>query len=152
MSVLVRLPKTGPVLLAIDAMAQTLGNYTPENRPMGPFDLDESGTRASTRMAPLVSRNGEAWVPGFRGLVVPPLDDYLRAGERRKTARVIPVKVRGDKVADILRTAAKMNKLIHHKVVLRDPGALVIGSAAHFDHLRTEAGVHEDHTVIHLDR
>jgi N-acyl homoserine lactone hydrolase len=48
-SVLVRLPKTGPVLLAIDAMASALGDHTPENRPMGQFDLDESGTRASTR-------------------------------------------------------------------------------------------------------
>jgi N-acyl homoserine lactone hydrolase len=48
-SVLVRLPKTGPVLLAIDAMARALGDHTPENRAIGPFDLDESGTRASTR-------------------------------------------------------------------------------------------------------
>ena len=48
-SVLVRLPKTGPVLLAIDAMARALGDHTPENRPMGPFDIDEAGTRASTR-------------------------------------------------------------------------------------------------------
>lgn len=48
-SVLVRLPKTGPVLLAIDAISRTLGDHTPENRPMGPFDLDEAGTRASTR-------------------------------------------------------------------------------------------------------
>ena len=48
-SVLVRLPKTGPVLLAIDAMARALGDHTPENRPIGPYDLDESGTRASTR-------------------------------------------------------------------------------------------------------
>jgi N-acyl homoserine lactone hydrolase len=48
-SVLVRLPKTGPMLLAIDAMARALGDHTPENRPMGPYDLDESGTRASTR-------------------------------------------------------------------------------------------------------
>jgi N-acyl homoserine lactone hydrolase len=48
-SVLVRLPKTGPVLLAIDAMARALGEHTPENRPIAPYDLDESGTRASTR-------------------------------------------------------------------------------------------------------
>jgi N-acyl homoserine lactone hydrolase len=45
----VRLPKTGPVLLAIDAMARALGDHTPENRPIGPYDLDEAGTRASTR-------------------------------------------------------------------------------------------------------
>ncbi|HKV43098.1 MAG TPA: N-acyl homoserine lactonase family protein [bacterium] len=48
-SVLVRLPKTGPVLLAIDAMARALGDHTPENRPIASYDLDEAGTRASTR-------------------------------------------------------------------------------------------------------
>jgi len=48
-SVLVRLPETGPVLLAIDAMARALGDHTPENRPIGQYDLDEEGTRASTR-------------------------------------------------------------------------------------------------------
>jgi len=58
-SVLVRLSKTGPVLLAIDAMARALGDHTPENRPMGPYDLDEAGTRASTRkLVDLAEREG----------------------------------------------------------------------------------------------
>jgi len=48
-SVLVRLRNTGPVLLAIDAMSHALGDHTPENRPMTQYDLEESGTRASTR-------------------------------------------------------------------------------------------------------
>ncbi|HLJ61014.1 MAG TPA: N-acyl homoserine lactonase family protein [bacterium] len=48
-SVLVRLPKTGPVLLAIDAMARALGDHTPETRPIGSYDLEAAGTRASTR-------------------------------------------------------------------------------------------------------
>ncbi len=48
-SVLVRLPETGPVLLAIDAMPQALRDHTPETRPIGPYDLDEDGVRASTR-------------------------------------------------------------------------------------------------------
>jgi N-acyl homoserine lactone hydrolase len=47
-SVLVTLPKTGPVLLAIDAMNQNIAGYTPETRPIGPFDMDEAGVRAST--------------------------------------------------------------------------------------------------------
>lgn len=48
-SVLVRLPQTGPVLLAIDAMSRDIAGYTPENRPIGPFDMEEAGVRASTR-------------------------------------------------------------------------------------------------------
>ena len=48
-SVLIRLPQTGPVLLAIDAIPRMLGDFTPENRPIGPYDADEAGTRASTR-------------------------------------------------------------------------------------------------------
>ncbi len=47
-AVLVRLPQTGPVLLAIDAIPRALGDFTPETRPIGPFDLDEAGVRAST--------------------------------------------------------------------------------------------------------
>jgi N-acyl homoserine lactone hydrolase len=47
--VLVRLPKTGPVLLAIDAISHPLGDHTPENRPMTQFDLDESGHARATR-------------------------------------------------------------------------------------------------------
>jgi N-acyl homoserine lactone hydrolase len=49
MSVLVRLPKTGPVLLAIDAIERALGDHTPENRPIETPDLDAAGTRTSTR-------------------------------------------------------------------------------------------------------
>jgi N-acyl homoserine lactone hydrolase len=48
-SVLVRLPQTGPVVLAIDAMSRDLTGFTPETRPIGPFDMDEVGVRASTR-------------------------------------------------------------------------------------------------------
>lgn len=62
-SVLVRLPKTGPVLLAIDAISHALGDHTPENRPMTQFDLDESGTRASTRkLVDLASREKVALI------------------------------------------------------------------------------------------
>lgn len=60
-SVLVRLPQTGPVLLAIDAIPRQLGEFTPENRPIGPFDADETGTRASTRkLIELAAREGVA--------------------------------------------------------------------------------------------
>lgn len=48
-SLLIRLPQTGPVILAIDAITRHLGQHTPETRPIGPFDADEAGTRASTR-------------------------------------------------------------------------------------------------------
>lgn len=47
-SVLVTLPQTGPVLLAIDAMTQDIAGYTPETRPIGPYDMDEARVRAST--------------------------------------------------------------------------------------------------------
>ncbi len=58
-SVLVRLPQTGPVLLAIDAIARALGDHTPETRPTGPYDLDETETRASTRkLVDLAAREG----------------------------------------------------------------------------------------------
>lgn len=47
-SVLVRLPKSGPIILAIDAI--TGAQYSdPETRPLGPFDMDEAGVRKSTR-------------------------------------------------------------------------------------------------------
>jgi N-acyl homoserine lactone hydrolase len=60
-SVLVRLPQSGPVILAIDAISRQLGEYTPENRPIGPFDADEAGTRASTRkLVDLAAREGAA--------------------------------------------------------------------------------------------
>jgi N-acyl homoserine lactone hydrolase len=48
-SVLVRLPQTGPVLLAIDAMSFDMTPFTPENRPVNDFDMDHAATRASTR-------------------------------------------------------------------------------------------------------
>ncbi len=48
-AVLVRLPKSGPVLLAIDAITTDMAGYTPETRPIGPYDMDEAGVRASTR-------------------------------------------------------------------------------------------------------
>lgn len=47
-SVLVRLPNTGPVLLAIDAIPMSIA-LDPEQRPVFPFDLDEAALRDSTR-------------------------------------------------------------------------------------------------------
>lgn len=47
-SVLVRLPETGPVLLAIDAIPSS-ADTDPETRPIEPVDLDEKQVRASTR-------------------------------------------------------------------------------------------------------
>ena len=58
-SVLIRLPQTGPVLLAIDAMPRMLGDTAPEDRIAGPFDHDEAGMRASTRkLVDLAAREG----------------------------------------------------------------------------------------------
>lgn len=48
-AVLACLPRTGSGLLAIDAMTLDMAGYTPETRPIGPYDMDEAGTRASTR-------------------------------------------------------------------------------------------------------
>ncbi len=48
-AMLVRLPKTGRGLLAIDAMTLDMAGYTPETRPIGAYDMDEAGVRASTR-------------------------------------------------------------------------------------------------------
>ncbi len=47
-SVLVRLPDTGAVLLAVDAITQEAA-LDPEQRPMTRFDLDPDAARASTR-------------------------------------------------------------------------------------------------------
>lgn len=60
-SVLVRLPRTGPVLLAIDAvMMQSL--FTPD-RPASPADDDEGQLRASTRkLLDLVAREQVALI------------------------------------------------------------------------------------------
>lgn len=57
-SVLVRLPQTGPVLLAIDAIPR-MDQRDPETRAIGPNDMDEAGTRASTRkLMALAAREG----------------------------------------------------------------------------------------------
>src|SRR5262249_13070887 len=47
-SVLVRLPQTGPVLLAIDAI-KFAQQIDPETRVVDQYDMDEAATRASTR-------------------------------------------------------------------------------------------------------
>jgi len=58
-SVLVRLPETGPVLLAIDAISHALGDETPETRTAAPHDMDPIGLRASTRkLVDLAGREG----------------------------------------------------------------------------------------------
>ncbi|MGA7670027.1 MAG: N-acyl homoserine lactonase family protein [Nitrolancea sp.] len=48
-AILVRLPKTGPVLLAVDAIPSDFSGFTPETRPTGTYDNDVEGTRKSTR-------------------------------------------------------------------------------------------------------
>jgi N-acyl homoserine lactone hydrolase len=58
-AVLVRLPQTGPVLLGIDALPFNMAGFTPENRPVNDFDMDEAATRASTRkLLDLAEREG----------------------------------------------------------------------------------------------
>jgi len=58
----VRLPETGPVLLAIDAITLSFGDATPETRPVGPYDTDADATRASTRkLVDLAEREGVAF-------------------------------------------------------------------------------------------
>ncbi|HET7036195.1 MAG TPA: N-acyl homoserine lactonase family protein [Thermomicrobiaceae bacterium] len=60
-SVLVRLPQTGPVLLAIDAIPRDFTGYAPEERPTGSYDNDVDGTRRSTRkLVDLAEREGVA--------------------------------------------------------------------------------------------
>ena len=57
-SVLVRLPETGPVILAIDAIAER-SMLDPDRRPIHPTDEDEVGVRASTRkLVDLAQREG----------------------------------------------------------------------------------------------
>ncbi|MGI8856958.1 MAG: N-acyl homoserine lactonase family protein [Thermomicrobiales bacterium] len=57
-SVLVRLPETGPVLLAIDAIPR-MDQRDPETRTIGPADMDEANTRASTKkLMDLAAREG----------------------------------------------------------------------------------------------
>jgi N-acyl homoserine lactone hydrolase len=61
-SVLVRLPNTGPVLLAIDAISRA-SHLDPDTRPIGPYDADEAATRASTRkLVELARREGVALI------------------------------------------------------------------------------------------
>jgi N-acyl homoserine lactone hydrolase len=58
-AVLVRLPQTGPVLLAIDAIPRNFEGFTPETRPTGQFDNDPEGARRSTRkLVDLAEREG----------------------------------------------------------------------------------------------
>jgi N-acyl homoserine lactone hydrolase len=58
-AVLVRLPETGPVLLAIDAIPGQLGDTLPEERELGEYDSDLTGLRASTRkLVDLAEREG----------------------------------------------------------------------------------------------
>lgn len=54
-AVLVRLPETGPALLAIDAIPHSL-LMDPDRRPMQPYDMDEEGVRASTRKLVHIAR------------------------------------------------------------------------------------------------
>jgi N-acyl homoserine lactone hydrolase len=61
-SVLVRLPETGPVLLAIDAVTQA-ARFDAEVRELGPHDMDLASVRASTRkLIELARREGAALV------------------------------------------------------------------------------------------
>lgn len=58
-AVLVRLPETGPVLLAIDAITRGFAGFTPETRPTGQYDHDPEQTRRSTRkLVDLAAREG----------------------------------------------------------------------------------------------
>ncbi len=57
-SVLVRLPQTGPVLLAIDAVTSA-GQADPETRERRPMDLDDAAARESARkLRDLAAREG----------------------------------------------------------------------------------------------
>lgn len=58
-AVLVRLPATGPVLLAIDAIPHSL-LMDPDGRWMEPYDMDEAGVRASTRKLVDLAKREEA--------------------------------------------------------------------------------------------
>ncbi len=54
-SVLVRLPQTGPVLLAIDAIPFA-ASLDVDTRPRDPFDMNDAGARASTRKLVALAR------------------------------------------------------------------------------------------------
>jgi N-acyl homoserine lactone hydrolase len=61
-SVLVRLPQTGPVLLAIDAVTQA-AQFDTDRQELGPNDMDAASVRASTRrLVELARREGVALV------------------------------------------------------------------------------------------
>jgi N-acyl homoserine lactone hydrolase len=66
-SVLVRLPKTGPVLLAIDAIPMAAA-LDPDQRPVFPFDLDADDLRRNTRkLVDLARRENAMIVHGHDG-------------------------------------------------------------------------------------
>ncbi len=58
-SVLVRLPQTGPVLLAIDAVTQA-AQFDAERRESGPHDMDLDSVRASTRKLVALAKREQA--------------------------------------------------------------------------------------------
>jgi N-acyl homoserine lactone hydrolase len=60
-SVLVRLPNTGPVLLAIDAIPFS-SHMDPDTREITVFDMDEAGVRASTRKLVDLARREDAMI------------------------------------------------------------------------------------------
>ncbi|MBT2447876.1 N-acyl homoserine lactonase family protein [Streptomyces sp. ISL-43] len=60
-SVLVRLPETGPVLLAVDAIPMAIA-MDPDNRPVFPFDQDEKSVRESTRKLVAIAREENALI------------------------------------------------------------------------------------------
>jgi N-acyl homoserine lactone hydrolase len=79
-SVLVRLPLSGPVLLACDAIP-TLQALDPDQRPIYPFDTDEPEVRATTRRLVKLAEAEDARIvcghdaEQWAGLPTPP--DYL---------------------------------------------------------------------------
>lgn len=61
-AVMVHLPKTGTVILAIDAIPHS-SMLDPDSRRVMPLDMDESGTRASTRkLVELAKRENVAFI------------------------------------------------------------------------------------------
>jgi N-acyl homoserine lactone hydrolase len=79
-SVLVRLPLSGPVLLAADAIP-TMQALDPDQRPIYPFDTDEPEVRATTRRLVKLAEAEDARIicghdaEQWAGLPAPP--DYL---------------------------------------------------------------------------
>jgi len=58
-SVLVQLPQTGRVLLAIDAITRNPGDMLPEERPDNPMDVNSAAARVSVRkLTDLAEREG----------------------------------------------------------------------------------------------